>query len=141
MQKDLTTIYAWSIRNELLFNFSKCKMLQIGRKTDFRYQLGPQELEWVSCEKDLGVWIPTNLKTGMQCQTIYNRASDLLGMLRRLFSHFTRDTFPVIMNTYIPGFSENPPRAVKRKIPFHETIFWNQITAHPNKRPWAIIQK
>ena len=101
LQKDLTTLHAWSIRNKLPFNFSKCKMLQIGRKFDFGYHLGPQELEWVSRERDLGVWISTSLKTGIQCQTVYNKASALLGMLRRLFSRFTKDTFPVIMNTYI----------------------------------------
>jgi hypothetical protein len=101
LQKDLTTLHAWSIRNKLPFNFSKCKMLQIGRKIDFGYHLGPQELEWVTRERDLGVWISTSLKTGIQCQTVYNKASALLGMLRRLFSRFTKDTFPVIMNTYI----------------------------------------
>lgn len=101
LQQDLNAIHEWSIRNKLPFNFSKCKMLQIGRKLEFRYHLGPVELEWVTQEKDLGVWLSSSLKPKFHCQTVYKRTSLLLGMLRRLFGRFTEETIPLIVNTYI----------------------------------------
>lgn len=101
LQKDLNTLNEWSKRNKLPFNLTKCKMLQIGRPFEFSYQIGTHKLEWVTQEKDLGVWISSCLKTQLQCRMVYNRASILLGMLRRLFCRFTKETIPVIVNTYI----------------------------------------
>ncbi|WP_353804832.1 hypothetical protein, partial [Acinetobacter baumannii] len=41
------------------------------------------------------------MKTAVHCKAVYNKASVLLGLLRRLFGSFTESTIPLILNTYI----------------------------------------
>jgi ribonuclease P/MRP protein subunit RPP40 len=101
LQRDLDALYDWSLRNKLPLNVAKCKMLQLGKRWEFCYRLGPDELDWVAQEKDLGIWIAAGLKPGLQCEAVFRKSSVLLGMLRRLFGRFTKDTIPVILNTYI----------------------------------------
>lgn len=101
LQRDLDTLHDWSISNKLPFNFTKCKMLQVGKKFDFTYHLGLQELVWSSAEKDLGVWICSNLKSNTQSQAVFKRTSRLLGILRRIFGRFSPITLPRILNTYL----------------------------------------
>ena len=88
LQRDLDTLYHWSIQNRLPFNPKKCKMLLLGKPFHFTYQFGLDELEWTSDEKDLGAWILNSLKPMKQCQVVYNTASKLLGMLKRIFRRF-----------------------------------------------------
>ena len=70
LQRDLRTLYDWSISNGLPFNIRKCKVLSIGKNVEFQYTLGSQHLEWSQAEKDLGVWICRNLKPGSHCEII-----------------------------------------------------------------------
>ncbi|WP_353805439.1 hypothetical protein, partial [Acinetobacter baumannii] len=41
------------------------------------------------------------MKKAAHCKAVYNRASVLMGLLRRLFGSFTESTIPLILNTYI----------------------------------------
>ena len=101
LQSDLDVLYDWSVENKLPFNFRKCEMLQIGKNFPFSYHLGPENLNWTTSAKDLGVWICGSLKNSLQCEAVYKRASGLLGMLRRIFGRFSPVTLPRIVNTYI----------------------------------------
>ena len=101
LQKDLSTLYDWSVVNKLPFNLQKSKMLQLGRKFAFTYHLGCHELTWTLAEKDLGIWVCGGLKNSMHCQSVYKRAAGVLGILKRIFGRFTPTTLPRILNTYI----------------------------------------
>ena len=111
LQRDLDALHDWSARNKMLFNFRKCKMLQLGRKFQFSYRLGPETLEWTTSEKDLGIWICGSLKNSSQCEAVYKRASGLLGLLRRIFGRFSPGTLPMILNTYIHPVMEYASQA------------------------------
>ena len=106
LQKDLEQLYLWSLNNKLPFNFTKCKMLNVGKPFHFTYMIGAHQLEWVREEKDLGVWTTTDLKSTRHCSTVYARASKLVGMLRRIFSSFTLKTLPMVTNTYLAPLME-----------------------------------
>ena len=101
LQRDLDTLYEWSVQNKLPFNVEKCKMLRLGRQFEFQYHLGPSELKWVTEEKDLGVWVSQSLKPKMQCQAVYKKSLMIIGILRRLFGRFTEKSVSIIVNTYI----------------------------------------
>ena len=76
-------------------------MLQLGRPHTFSYYLGPDESSWTTEEKDLGVWMKTDLKPSLHSQKIYRKSSCLLGMLGRLFGSLTPTSLPLVINTYI----------------------------------------
>ena len=101
LQSDLDALHEWSLQNRLPFNFRKCKMLNLGKQFNYTYKLGSHTLGWTDSEKDLGVWICGSLKSSLQCRSVYNRASRLLGMLRRTFCRFTTGTVQMVINTYI----------------------------------------
>jgi hypothetical protein len=101
LQRDLDNLYDWSVRNRLPFNLKKCTMLQLGKCFEFTYHMGPAVLVWTQKERDLGVWITSNLKSSIHCQIIYKKACNVLGMLRRLFGRLTPKSLPILLNTYI----------------------------------------
>lgn len=101
LQKDLNSLHGWSIKNKLPFNFKKCKMINIGRHFDYSYVLGSHTLAWTTEEKDLGVWINSNLKTSRQCIHVFQKSSKMLSLLKRIFGSFTKDTLLRVINTYI----------------------------------------
>ncbi|OON23556.1 hypothetical protein X801_00532 [Opisthorchis viverrini] len=68
LQKDLDTLYDWSLKNRLSFNLQKCKLLHVGKPFAYNYTLGPQPLSWTSEEKDLGVWVSSCLETPCNAQ-------------------------------------------------------------------------
>ena len=101
LQQDLDVLYEWSLQNKIPFNLQKCKMLSIGKQYDRVYSIGPHQLTWTHEEKDLGVWINTSLKTSRQCTVVYKKTSKILGLLKRIFGQFSKQTLPRLMNTYI----------------------------------------
>ena len=101
LQRDLSALQDWSEENKLPFNFRKCTMLQLGSKFEFTYHLGSQDLAWNTSEKDLGIWICGNLKSSMHCGVVYKSVCMTLGILRRIFGHFTQSSIPRILNIYL----------------------------------------
>ena len=102
LQKDITALYEWSVRNKMKFHPQKCKVVPIapkGRGHDniwdqvfafniFYYNLNGAELHFVESEKDLGVLVTTNLSWTEQILALYSKASSRLGLLKRTL-HFT----------------------------------------------------
>ena len=69
LQEDLFDLLTWSDSASLNFNFSKCKAQRITRKLKpviFVYHMDGCQLEVVSAEKDLGVYITDNLTWNKQ---------------------------------------------------------------------------
>ena len=82
------------------FHPGKCKVLSINPSDStlidvlpfiqFMYELGDSVLDYTSCEKDLGVEMTPNLNFSSQCDRLYSKANQKLGMLRRN-CHFVND--------------------------------------------------
>ena len=66
---------------------SKYKVMHQGMKNQrFHHRMNNQELSSVEAEKDLGVYITSDLKPSRQFIQPYSEASRALGMIRRTMS-------------------------------------------------------
>jgi len=85
----------------MLFNIDKCKVLHISSDNQHfsycYYHTDGRELEKCTEEKDLGVIITNDMKSSRQCLQAYNRASRILGMIRRTISCKNKD---IMLNLY-----------------------------------------
>jgi len=66
------------------FNVDKCKVMHVGN-TDASgtYYMEESELTDVTSENDLGVWISADMKCSKQCIYAFNKATRVLGMIKR----------------------------------------------------------
>ena len=93
LQKDIAYLNSWAIRNKMKFHPSKCKVLSVRSSPpplhgilpdiEYLYSLGDSYLDYVDLEKDLGVDITPKLNWLEQCDRLYSKASQKLGLLRR----------------------------------------------------------
>lgn len=86
LQRDLDAVFAWSLRNELYFQPSKCKNLRISRKRispSRTYKLDGIDLEVVKSEKDLGVVIAHDTTWKEHIVLIVAKANRMLGFIKR----------------------------------------------------------
>ena len=69
LQSDLNDLVSWSDSSGLIFNQSKCKYQRITRKrtpAQHSYTINATPLESCDTEKDLGVWVSSNLTSDKQ---------------------------------------------------------------------------
>jgi len=82
----------------MLFNIEKCKVLHIGSNNQhYIHYMDGHELEKCMEEKDLGVIFTDDMKSSRQCLQAYNRASRILGMIKRTISYKNKD---IMFNMY-----------------------------------------
>ena len=80
-------MHKWSQDWQLLFNFTKCKCLHIGyNNPNYDYFMGDERIESIDTEKDPGVHIHKSLKVKEQVNYIVQKASRLLGTIRRTYT-------------------------------------------------------
>ena len=60
-----------------------------------------KKLGVITEEKDLGVYITSNLKPGEQCARACKRAMSVLGMIRRHFRGLDKEEFMILYKTYV----------------------------------------
>jgi len=66
------------------FNVDKCKVMHVGDTDDSStYYMEGSELTDVTSKKDLGVWISADIKCSKQCMYAFNKATRVLGMIKR----------------------------------------------------------
>ena len=58
-------------------------------------------LSITDCEKDLGIWITSNLCLSVQCQKAYAKAMQSLTTIKRLFKYVVKESFNILYKTYI----------------------------------------
>ena len=64
IQGDLSKLEMWAKDWQMEFNVKKCKTMHLGHSNSrLQYWLGGNVLDSTSCEKDLGVWISSDLIT------------------------------------------------------------------------------
>jgi hypothetical protein len=105
LQNDLNRLADWSSIWQLKFNPDKCKVMSIGHKQATKYFMndgtGPRQLEAVSEERDLGVYITVDLKPSTQCIKAAAKARRIVGMVKRNFKRLDKKDFILIYKTYI----------------------------------------
>ena len=86
LQSDLDSLANWSQSWLMDFNLDKCKYMVINNKHfDIVLRMQDHELVNTSCEKDLGVYIDSNLKWSYQVNMAAKRANFILGQLKKAF--------------------------------------------------------
>jgi len=89
LQKDLDSMAEWSEEWLLRFNPEKCKVMYIGHNIKTQYYMKDnginRRLMETDEERDLGIFITSDLKTSLQCMKAANKAVSVLGMVRRNF--------------------------------------------------------
>jgi len=86
LESDLNDLVSWSESSGLIFNQSKCKYQCITRKkspVQPIYTINETPLESCDTEKDLGVWVSSNLTSDRQVTEKCAKANNLLGFVGR----------------------------------------------------------
>ena len=87
LQEDLNTLEQWSTSSNLAFNPTKSKVETISRKRSkvikTCYTMGDLQLKHCSHERDLGVWISTDLTWKKQVESRSGKANKILGYVKR----------------------------------------------------------
>ena len=87
-QDDLQQLEKWSEEWQLHFNPSKCKVMHLGHQNPNRdYTMGATTLATTTSEKDLGVYVDTELTFEKHIETVVNQANRMLGLIRRSYTY------------------------------------------------------
>ena len=98
LQDSINKLVDWTKKWLISFNSEKCKILHLGTNNPgFHYTIEGNniisQLEVTDCEKDIGVFVDSNLTFDKHIITTVNKARKLCGLLCRTISH----KIPVIM--------------------------------------------
>ena len=104
LQADLDAAVAWSLRWQLQFNETKCKVMEIaGKKKDKvnrTYLMGDGdnivELENSDEERDLGILVDRTLSFNGHIEKAIAKANQILGLIKRTLVYFDRDTLKLL---------------------------------------------
>ena len=96
----------WSKQWLLAFNTDKCKVMHIGHELPTAYTMSDgksvTQLQTITVEIDLGVYITCDLKPTEQCiQAAKKAQSVLLGMINRQFKTTDKDDFGILYKSYV----------------------------------------
>ena len=101
LQQDLNMLMEWL----LAFNTDKCKVMHIGHELPTVYTMSDgnnaTQLETITVEKDLGVYMTNNLKPTEQCIQAAKKAMLVLGLINRQFKIINKEDFGIIYKTYV----------------------------------------
>ena len=101
-QHSLDSLSAWTNEWLLPINFSKCAVLPLGAPEPLLpYQLDGNIIPSVTTERDLGVIVSRDLKTGPDTARRVSAATRLLGAIRRSFARMTPDIFRILFISHV----------------------------------------
>ena len=102
LQRDMDRLSEWSRKWLSLFNLAKCKALHIGHSNPRNdYQLQGITLEKSDLEKDLGVFVSSDLKPSAQVAKIAAKANARVGLIKRTFTYMDREIFTSLYTTLV----------------------------------------
>ena len=100
LQKDIDTLYKWTMTNKMKFHADKCKVLSVANNVPlfvdvlpfsrYSYQLGNTILDYTNCERDLGIFVNERFNWQDHQTYILKKASQLFRMTKRT-CHFVYD--------------------------------------------------
>ena len=94
LQRDLNRISTWASNNQLQFSAEKCVVIHLGRNNiNANYILDSQSLQSSEEERDLGVIVDASLKFNKHVAAKVAKASQMLAIIKRSFSHLDEDSF------------------------------------------------
>ena len=105
LQADIHTMENWSDNWLLNFHSGKCHVLTLGKleniRIAYRYIIQGQEIEHVFSEKDLGVYIDSELTFDEHVTNKVRIANALLGQIRRSFSYLDSSSFAKLFKSFV----------------------------------------
>ena len=80
---DLSKLEKWANNWQMKLNVKKCKTMHLGyNNSKLQYWLDGNVLNSTSCEKDVGVWISSDLKLTHHITKACKKANRMLGMIK-----------------------------------------------------------
>ena len=106
LQKDLENLWHWAEKWQMRFNTDKCKVLHIKRTGDkAEYNMADRGssmvLEESKLERDIGVWMDSDLKFSGHVAKVVSTANQLLGMIKRAFVYKDGPTVKLLFMSLI----------------------------------------
>ena len=93
LQSDFKKLDNWSQEWLLKFNPEKCSHLHLGKYTGTSYKLANITIKKTRAEKDLGIIIDSNLDFKEHVDSKVKKANQMLGLIKRSFSHLDKNMF------------------------------------------------
>ena len=88
LQRDLDGLHQWSLKWQMKFNASKCKVVHFGyNNPKFPYEIQGQVLENSSQERDLGVIVQPNLDFDKHIGIVTGKVNKTLGVIKRSYDN------------------------------------------------------
>ena len=105
LQRCLDRLGTWSIENKLPFNVDKCKVMCFSKKTSLNmrlpYSINDCFLNFVFCERDLGIILTSSLDPGPHIAKIVAKANFVLGIARKAFSIRNKQVFLLLYKSLV----------------------------------------
>ena len=102
MQRIIDNLVEWADRWKMSFNIEKCKIIHAGHNNPNRkYFMNGHELKEENDEKDLGVFVESNLKPAKQCTTAAKSANFALAQIQRAFHYRKKDYLVPLYKTFV----------------------------------------
>ena len=102
LQSDLVNLSLWSEEWLLGFNEDKCKELHVGKQNQiYNYEMNNHTLENVIEKKDLGILVTDSLSFSKYIGKAASKANSILGMIKRTFSYFSKDSLQTLYKSYV----------------------------------------
>ena len=107
LQKDIDSMFSWTLNSLLLFDPNKCFTMHISSKLNetitHAYTMNNGILKNTSELKDLGILIDEHLRFTNHIAEKVNKANQITGLIRRAFVHLDMFHFNVLYKSY--GFN------------------------------------
>ena len=101
-QRNLDRLVGWGDKWKMEFNVGKCKVMHIGNNNlKFGYLMNGEWLDECEYEKDLGVIVDRNLKSGRQVLEARNKANRMLGFIARNVSYKSKEVIKKLYISYV----------------------------------------
>ena len=102
LQRNLDIAFGYSETWQLSFNPQKCSVVHFGPKNlNFCYEMGGTWIQECNKQKDLGILISKDLKVASQCQEASNKASRMLGLIKRNVMCKSVEVISLLYKSYV----------------------------------------